>query len=120
MPGHNRPNRYANKRKHKIKMKKRYSFGPVYGGHRSNIWLHESECREQHSGQPWARNGGYEYWKAYYLSGERKYAKLCTNRVIRAYYRDQIRKLDQEAMEDIAALRGADYEKMFDYVWTIW
>lgn len=118
MPGYNRPNRYANKRKHKINMKRKYGYG-LYEGYRSNIWLHENECKEKCM-SPHARNGGYEYWKAYYISGCRRYAKCCTNRAIRAYYRDQIRRLDRDGMEDVSALRGADYEKMYDYVNAIW
>lgn len=113
-----RPNRYANKRKHKINMKRRYGHG-LYTSYRSNIWLHERECREE-CNSPYARNGGYEYWKTYYLSGNRRYAKYCTNRAIRAYYRDQFRRLNSEDMEDVMAMRNSDYEKAYDYDWTIW
>ena len=62
------------------------------------------------------RNGGYTYWETYYLSGPRKYAKQATNRKIRAKYRDMIKTTD---LEEIQVLSGADYEKEFDYWWTV-
>ena len=114
-----KPNRYANKRRHKLNMKRKYGRG-IYTQYRDNIWLHEQECRDHYCDDCNIRNGGYEYWQTYYLSGPRRYAKWCTNRAIRAYYRDQIRKLDEEMLEDLQGLKGADYEKMFDYMWTVW
>ena len=112
-------NRHAMMRKHKRRMKKKYGYG-LYNGYRTNIRLHEDECRENYGDCKNARNGGYEYWQSYYLTGPRQYAKNCTNRVIRAIYRDMLNTLDADALEDVQALRGSDYEKMYDYNWTIW
>ena len=112
-------NRHAVKSKHKREMKKRYGHG-LYTTYRTNTKLHEAECRDKYGDRPNARNGGYEYWKVYYLSGPRKFAKNSTNRVIRCAYRDMLRTLNNEALDDVQALTGADYEKMYDYDWTIW
>lgn len=114
-----RLNRHAEKRKHKRRLKQRY--GKLYDNNATNLKLVEDRCRED----PWLsrqdpRNGGYTYWHTYYLTGPRQYAKFCTNRAIRAMYRDMIRRLDEEAMEDIQAFRGADYEKAYDYAYTLW
>lgn len=87
-------------------------------GHRTNIRLHEDECRREYGDWPNVRNGGYEYWQSFYLTGPRKYAKEATNGIIRARYRDILRRLDPEE-DDIQALRGSDYEKMFDFWWTL-
>lgn len=112
-------NRYAMMRKHKRKLKKKYGYG-LYEGYKTNIRLHEDKCRRENGNSPNARNGGYEYWQSYYLTGPRQYAKKCTNRLIRARYRDLLRTIEEEALDDIQALCGSDYEKMFDYDWTIW
>ena len=112
-------NRHAQKRKHKRIMKQKYGRG-LYTSCRTNLKLHEQECREWNEDCPNARNGGYEYWQLYYLTGPRKYAKSCTNRVIRAMYRDMLNCFDGDCLDDIPALRGSDYEKLFDYNWTVW
>ena len=62
-------------------------------------------------------NGGYKYWKKLYLSGRRRYAKGQTNRRIRAMYRRKFAVCDPEEIE---ALKCAEYEKEYDYPWTIW
>jgi len=112
-------NRHAMMRKHKRHLKKKYGYG-LYNGYRTNLRLHEDECRQNSKDWPNARNGGYEYWQTYYLTGPRQYAKSCTNRAIRAYYRDILRTLAEDELEDVQALCGSDYEKMYDYDWTIW
>lgn len=119
MPRRLRLNRYASKRKHKVVMKKRYGRG-IYQKYRSNLKLHEAECREDNADDKNARNGGYEYWQAMYVTGKRKFAKSYTNRMIRAFYRDIVHRLDEESMDEVQDLRGSDYEKMFDYWNIIW
>lgn len=114
-----RINRYALLREHKRQLKKKYGYG-LYQGYRENTKLHEAECRERYGDRKNARNGGYEYWQSVYLTGPRQYAKDCTNSAIRAMYRNLLSSADEEALEDIQALTGADYEKIFDYMWTIW
>ena len=63
------------------------------------------------------KNGGWEYWGEYFLSGMRQYAKKYSDKRIRQKYRQMIKKMDPE---DVTAPRGADYEKEYDYWWTIW
>lgn len=117
-----RINRYAAKRKHKRKLKQRHAM--LYDGNSTNIDLVRQRCQDDSDSWLWwakhhPRNGGYEYWNQFYLSGPRRYAKDCTNSVIRARYRDMLRVIDEEDMEDIQALTGSDYEKMFDFWWTL-
>ena len=114
-----RMNRHAQMRRHKRKLKEKYGRG-LYTGYRTNPKLMEEEYREKYVDMKNARNGGYEYWQSYYLTGPRKYAKETTNGVIRAMYRALLSVLDPDELEDVQALKGSDYEKTFDYDWTIW
>lgn len=114
-----RLNRYAAKRKHKREQKKKYGHG-LYTTYRTNLRRHEDECRERWGDTRNARNGGYEYWQAYYLTGRRRYAKEATNGIIRAMFRDMLQNITEDDMEDIPVFRGADYEKAYDYMWTVW
>lgn len=118
-----RMRRYVNKRKHKKRLKQRHAM--VCDGCRTN--LDKVRQRYQDPDFLWwrdhERNGGYEYWQQLYRSGARKFAKDATNSVIRARYRDLLNNLDMDDMDmldEIQALAGADYEKMFDFFWTIW
>ena len=116
-----RVNRYANKRKHKRRMKQRHAM--LYGN-RTNLDLVRQQCQNDSDSWRWwtkrhSRNGGYEYWRQFYLSGPRRYAKECTNSVIRSRYRDMLRSMTDEDVEDIQALTGSDYEKIFDFWWTL-
>ena len=118
-----RTNRYANKRKHKRKLKQRHAM--MCDGARTNLDLVRQRYQDERDTFPWwekhhPRNGGYEYWSQFYLSGPRQYAKECTNSVIRSRYRDILRSIDDDNMDDIQAFQGSDYEKMFDFWWTIW
>ena len=112
-------NRYAEKRRHKMKLKKKYGYG-LYEGYRTNLRRHEDECRERWGDTRNARNGGYQYWQAYYLTGPRQYAKEATNSVIRAMFRGLLRNLSEDDMDEVPLFKGSDYEKTYDYYWTIW
>ena len=115
-------NRYAQKRQHKREMKKRYMRKYACGVYH-NLKLFEDKLREEGSQDTlWnrkhpPRNGGYEYWDEFFYSGKRQYAKKYSDKRIRQKYRQLIKKLDHE---DVTAPRGADYEKEYDYWWTIW
>ena len=52
------------------------------------------------------------------MSQEAKYQDQVEKIV--SYYRDLLRTLAEDAMEDVQALSGSDYERMYDYDWTIW
>ena len=117
-------NRYARKRMHKREMEKQYAKKYAYGrpGMYNVCILRDRLEREAQEDTWWRRkhpprNNGWEYWRTYYLSGMRGYAKKYSDKRIRQKYRQMIRQLDPE---DITALRGSDYEKEYDYNWTIW
>ena len=119
-------NRYAKLRRHKRYLKQRhanaYRYWNVYDDEQSAHREHEEELE---SGRHWKwhdpRNFGYTYWNNCYLSGCRKYAKSCTNRRIRAKYRQLASKnVKDEYLGDVVAPQGSDYEKEYDYLWTIW
>ena len=114
-----RINRHAMMRKHKRNLKKKFGYG-LYNGYRTNIRLMEDEYRNAFGDAKNRPNGGYRYWRHAYLSGPRQYAKDNTNSTIRAMYRDMLNTIDSDAMDDVQALNGSDYEKMFDYWWTIY
>lgn len=111
-------NRYAKKLRHKYALKKDHA---VRFGRYSVKYdeQHERYWNDQFSGTKWYddRNDGYQYWQRFYLSGSRKYAKDCTNSVIRSKYRALI---SNGELDEIIAPRGSDYEKEFDYLWTIY
>lgn len=119
-------NRYARLRRHKLYLKRRHA--KAYGR-----WdIREDERKEhefddkirrdtRHCGWHDSRNRGYTYWKNFYLSGCRKYAKQSTNGRIRAKYRQLASKnVKDEYLADVVAPRGSDYEKEYDYLWTIY
>ena len=115
-------NRYARKRQHKWELKKRHTKG-IYNRittpkFQEMKMRREWDEEEEPFRNRWmdGRNGGYTYWETCYLSGPRKLAKQETNGKIRSMYRNMIKTKD---LEDIQALSGADYEKEFDYMWTV-
>ena len=116
----NRINRHAQKRKGIQIQKKRFCrMVDRYG----NPKVVEDDYANE-DGWWWTRhhrrNRGFEYWQRCYLSGARRYAKESTNGVIRTKYRNLLRPQNISANDDTVALRGADYEKEYDYLWTIW
>ena len=115
-------NRYARKRAHKRALKKRHAmqFSKYYP---KVDELKQRKEYEKEVASPrvfgWTdpRNGGYDYWSYFSLSGERSFAKRSTNRRIRARFRTAIAN---QNLEDIMAMNGGQYEKEFDYWWTIY
>lgn len=121
-----RMNRYARKRRHKRRLEKRYADMYCYGCSAtcSVRKLRDRLMREaeEEIDSYWykkhpPRNNGWEYWRSYYLSGPRQFAKKYTDKRIRQKYRRMIRKFDPE---DVHVPRGSGYEKEFDYAYTIW
>lgn len=116
-------NRYAQKKKHKREMEKKYATRYRFGSPCNVNLLRDQLMREAEEEDSWwlkkhpPRNNGWEYWKDWSLSGARQYAKKFSDKRIRQKYRTMIQKMDAE---DVTAPRGADYEKEFDYFWTIW
>lgn len=112
-------NRYSQKRKHKREMQKKYAM--KYGVYNVKI-LRDRLEREAEEDSWWLRkhppkNKGWEYWRICYLTGPRQYAKKYTDKHIRQKYRQMIKKFDPE---DVTAPKCADYEKEYDYAYTIW
>lgn len=117
-----RLNRYARKRAHKRILKKRHA--DKFGVFNSNIDRDKQqtdyfETLESNPNSKYIdhRNNGYTYWNQFYLSGRRGFAKRETNRRIRRKYRELIAN---EHPDNIPTPKGADYEKEFDYPWTVW
>lgn len=101
-------------------MKKRY-INANYSARRS---VQDVEQLEKLRNEEWTgtkyyenRNNGFTYWQVVHLSGPRSFAKESTNNKIRSKYRNAINSGD---FEDLYALSSADYQKEFDYYWTIW
>ena len=116
-------NRRARKLRHKREMEKKFAKGYWFGSGRYDVrWLRNKLERDAQEDWWWIRkhpprNNGWEYWKVSYLTGPRQYAKKYSDKHIRQKYRLMIHHSDPE---DVVALRGADYEKEFDYANTIW
>lgn len=119
-----RSNRYARKLQHKHKLKRKHAVRySVY-----DVGADERKARDEYwqscltAGRVYRRrldhrNGGYKYWEDFSLSGPRAYAKYCTNRRIRSKYRNLASRADQD---HIQAMRGSQYEKEYDYAYTVW
>lgn len=96
--------------RHKREIKKRYMSG---------YWMFFGKCEnwnvfEEYYINKW--NEKPEYWKQYYLSGPRQYAKDLTNRKVRQMYRN----VREDQFEDLWAPQGNDYTKIGEYDWIIW
>lgn len=81
----------------------------------------EDFARELEEGYHWKwqdpRNGGYNYWIDFSLSGPKQCAKDCTNRRIRSKFKQLLSKED---FENIMTLQGSDYAKEYDYWWAVY
>lgn len=115
-------NRYARKKRHKRKMEEEYAT-KYWFGCPCNVKLLRDKLKNDACEDNWynrrhpPRNNGWEYWKIWYISGARQYAKKYSDKRIRQKYRQMIRKYDPD---DVTAPKGADYEKEYDYNWTVW
>lgn len=108
---------YAKKLKHKRYVKNRFGRrgNTAYGYYGFASWEDYIANRDKYFDEPddkvpWS----LRYWKRYYFSGRRKFAKRYTNRVIRV--RNRVIPVTEEELTS----RGATYRKEFDYNWTIW
>ncbi len=121
-------NRYARMRRHKRHLKQ------LHANKYNRYYISADEQEEKESYRKYAdednlwlrrfcdpRNDGYTYWCTFYISGPRKYAKSSTNRKIRSKFKSMgLKHMNAEALEDVMTMRGADYEKEFDYFWEIY
>ena len=108
-----RLNRYARMQKHKREMKNRFASSWFYGCEAPISWEEFLVWLESRR-----KMGDYdydiEYWKTYYLTGPRSYAKQQTARKARRSFNQKVAHVD---WDDFFI---DDYEKSFDYAWTIW
>lgn len=111
-------NRFHRKQTHKKKLKQHHANQIYYGKYTVNeVRDRQKEQNEELFGTysyKWyeRRNEGYTYWDVLSRSGNKKFAKQQTNRKIRMKYR----VLSDESV----ALRNSEYQKEFDYAWTVW
>ena len=103
-----RMNHYANKMIHKRRQKNHF-LTKGFPGVCSASWADYKAHADDFD--------SLKYWKVYYLSGLRKFARTQTNRVLRARLRSDIAAADYNNMH---APQHAEYQKSFDYLWTIW
>ena len=99
---------YHRKREHKRKLKKSHLLAWFWRRPRCASW-EDFACHAK-----WPRD--VEYWRRYYSSGERRFARFCSERTIRSKFRDMICRGD---FEDLYAPSHADYRKEFDFWWTV-
>lgn len=117
--------RYYKMREHKRRMKDRFLKNPFMG---SAIGMEFEQYLA--SLNPSLRTYSYgarkdympaceQYWRHAYISGPRKYAKEETNSKVRAYWRNELAHC--EDWEDFDSnMQNTDYQKHFDYAWTIY
>ena len=101
-------NHYAAKMIHK-KRQKNLSRRKWAGGFACSSW----EDYVAHVHQYWS----LDYWKTHYFSGPKKYAKDQTNSILRAKFRRENANADYESMY---APQHSEYQKYFDYAWSVW
>lgn len=101
-------NRYANKMIHKRKQKNLYR-RLWFGGFQASSW--EDYAAHARDSDP------LKYWKTYYLSGPKRYAKQQTNNIARARFREDVSSTEYE---DMYAPQRAEYQRFFDFCWTVW
>ena len=66
-----------------------------------------------------------QYWSTCYVSGPRSFAKDRTSSILRSDWRNMknaLLLLEDDEFDDIDYSIGnnSDYQKRFDYTWTIW
>ena len=117
--------RYYKMREHKRRMKDRFLKNPYMY---SAVGMEFEQYLA--SLDPFLRNYSYgarkdympaceQYWRHAYISGPRKYAKEETNSKVRAYWRNELAHC--EDWEDLDSnMQNTDYQKHFDYAWTIY
>lgn len=116
--------RYYKMREHKRRMKDRFLKNPYstsIGSSYEDYIAHLDDYEKTHR---WGGNMmpcAYQYWSHYYFSGPRQYAKKSTSRAVRNYWRNEINSFDGEDWDDFdAGMNNNDYQKHFDYAWTVY
>ena len=127
-----RKNRYSNKRHHIDIQKKKFLSGlwrssTIGMSYEQYLATRSDEEREWRSRA--YKQGGLpaceQYWSTCYVSGPRGYAKDMTSSILRSDWRNMknaLLLLEDDEFDDVDYDIGnnSDYQKHFDYTWTIW
>lgn len=126
-------NHYADKRRHIDEQKKQYLRSIAFRGPEKNMtygqYLATLDDFQRNCSWGCYKEGGVpsceQYWKRSYLSGPRGYAKEETSSKIRSSWRNQVPKLlllEDDEFDDVDYDIGdnSNYQKYYDYAWTIW
>ena len=116
--------RYHKMREHKRRMKERFLKNPYstnIGSSYADYLAHLDEFSKTYH---WGANmtpNAYQYWAHCWLSDPKQYAKKSTARAIRNYWRNEINSFNGEDWDDFdAGMNNNDYQKHFDYAWTVY
>ena len=127
-----RKNRYSNKRHHIDVQKKKFLSGlwrssTIGMSYEQYIATRSDEEREYRTRA--YKQGGLpsceQYWSTCYVSGPRCFAKDMTSSILRSDWRNMknaLLLLEDDEFDDIDYSIGnnSDYQKYFDYAWTVW
>lgn len=127
-----RKNRYSNKRYHIDVQKKKFLGGLGRSSSRGMSYEQYLPTRDEDEREYRSRaykQGGLpaceQYWSTCYVSGSRGYAKDMTSSILRSDWRNMknaLLLLEDDEFDDVDYGIGnnSDYQKHFDYIWTIW
>ena len=127
-----RKNRYSNKRYHIDVQKKKFLSGlwrssTIGMSYEQYLATRSDEEREYRTRA--YKQGGLpsceQYWSTCYVSGPRCFAKDMTSSILRSDWRNMknaLLLLEDDEFDDVDYSIGnnSDYQKHFDYTWTIW
>ena len=127
-----RKNRYSNKRHHIDVQKKKFLSGlwrssTIGMSYEQYLATRSDEEREYRTRA--YKQGGLpsceQYWSTCYVSGPRCFAKNMTSSILRSDWRNMknaLLLLEDDEFDDVDYDIGnnSDYQKHFDYTWTIW
>ena len=125
-------NRYSNKRHHIDVQKKKFLSGlwrssTIGMSYEQYLATRSDEEREYRTRA--YKQGGLpsceQYWSTCYVSGPRCFAKDMTSSILRSDWRNMknaLLLLEDDEFDDVDYSIGnnSDYQKHFDYTWTIW
>lgn len=127
-----RKNHYANKRHHIDIQKKKFLSG-LYCSSTIGMSYEQYLATRDEEEREWRpkayKQGGMpaceQYWSTCYISGARGFAKDMTSSALRSSWRNMknaLLLLENEEFDDIDYSIGnnSNYQKHFDYIWSIW
>ena len=127
-----RKNRYSNKRHHIDVQKKKFLSGlwrsSTIGMSYEQYLATRSDEERKYRTRAYKQGGlpsCEQYWSTCYVSGPRGYAKDMTSSILRSDWRNMknaLLLLEDDEFDDVDYSIGnnSDYQKHFDYTWTIW